>query len=493
MPTENKRPHTNIPADFPQFIVPGFENEMHNLRELYWTHYERSGPVSTFEDDWLPRPQLWPATAHNDRMHRIRELWKNSLAKKGMDEEGYVFTHQHRSIAHQHGWPFPFWQENYPGTWGCHFNLDDISDGWHGTSVKSQDGFTSHGVEDQGIIDGLWTLRAASPNAWIETPPLYIDPAQCPFLQLRWKADFNENIQPFVQWKTEDENFYGDNRRMYFDPASEDMTFTQIPMHKNIFWNETKKIIQLRICFNNQHAGAKIFISSLFTTFDTRHTVNNAYYIAACSHYFYWTGDFLFLRENINRMRVALRWMMTVCKGLEEKCIVAPFVGHDGRPGYIINGDGSKTVRPAQGIGSNYWDIIPAGYRDAYASIQYFNALHIMGKLENEIKTKPEWNIPGGAIAFDGNELLRHAGEVRAYGTTNFWNPATKRFTTGYDADGMFYDYGFVFMNLEAMYYGFATVEQCGEIISWLDGERVVEGDTSKGDDIYFWRFGPRS
>jgi len=192
-------------------------------------------------------------------------------------------------------------------------------------------------------------------------------------------------------------------------------------------------------------------------------------------------------------MRIAMRWMTVVCKGLEEKCIVAPFVGHDGRPGYTINADGTKTILPAQGIGSNYWDIVPAGYKDAYATIQYYSILKKFGILEKDIAAHPEWNIPGGPLALDGDFLLSHADEVREYGTKAFWNPATKRYTTGLDADGKMYDYGFVFMNLEAMYYGFATKEQCAHIYSWLCGERIIEGDTSQGIDIYHWRFGPRS
>ncbi|MCL2519123.1 MAG: hypothetical protein FWF15_11220, partial [Oscillospiraceae bacterium] len=199
------------------------------------------------------------------------------------------------------------------------------------------------------------------------------------------------------------------------------------------------------------------------------------------------------LRQNIGRMRIAMRWMMTVCKGLEEKCIVAPFVGHDGRPGYTIAEDGTKILHPAQGIGSNYWDIVPACYRDAYATIQYFYILKKFGNLEKNIKKHPEWNIPDGSLVMDGDFLISHAAEVREYGSKAFWNPVTKRYTTGLDADGKMYDYGFTFMNLESMYYGFATDEQCKDIYSWLSGERIVEGDTSQGADIYHWRFGPRA
>ena len=61
------------------------------------------------------------------------------------------------------------------------------------------------------------------------------------------------------------------------------------------------------------------------------------------------------------------------------------------------------------------------------------------------------------------------------------------------DLDGNLHDYGFTFLNNEAVYYGFATPEQARSIHAWMAGERTVADDTSQGPDIYHWRFGPRS
>jgi hypothetical protein len=73
------------------------------------------------------------------------------------------------------------------------------------------------------------------------------------------------------------------------------------------------------------------------------------------------------------------------------------------------------------------------------------------------------------------------------------WNAANKRFTMGTDIDGKFNDFGFTFVNLEAIAYDFATADQAREIMDWITGKRKVEGDTAQGDDIYHWRFGPRA
>jgi hypothetical protein len=81
---------------------------------------------------------------------------------------------------------------------------------------------------------------------------------------------------------------------------------------------------------------------------------------------------------------------------------------------------------------------------------------------------------------------------VKDHAGQRFWNAETGRFGTR-DLDGKLYDYGFTFLNNEAVYYDFATPEQAASIHAWLSGKRSIDGDTARGDDIYHWRFGPRS
>ena len=74
-----------------------------------------------------------------------------------------------------------------------------------------------------------------------------------------------------------------------------------------------------------------------------------------------------------------------------------------------------------------------------------------------------------------------------------FWLEPQGRFAGWIDADGQACDYGFTFVNLEAIHYGVAASEHVQRILSWLDGERLVDGDTSQGKDIYHWQFAPRT
>jgi hypothetical protein len=154
--------------------------------------------------------------------------------------------------------------------------------------------------------------------------------------------------------------------------------------------------------------------------------------------------------------------------------------------------EGKKVVLPGEGIGSNYWDLLPFGGEDALATIYYYDALLDLADLEGLIAAHPEWNVAAGADAFDPADLRRHAQEVKDYGGNRFWNEKTGRFGT-VDLDGGMHDYGWTFLNNEAIYYNFATPPQAKSIRDWISGRRNVPGDTSQGPDIYRWRFGPRS
>ncbi len=481
-----------IPDDFPRFIVPGQEKVMESLRQLYYLHYVPGGPLATLWDDWMTAPTLWPAVTTDNRMNTIRDRWSAALTGRIMDPEGYVATHQHPSLAHQLGWPFPTWWQGQPDlAWGWHFGMPATTYAWGG-KPKNQDGWEIHGAKDAGIANNVWNLELTSPSATIITPPLSIDPYNSPFIQIRWKASGLEKAQPYLEWTTEESPAFNPERRMFFDPIKESdgVFFTMIPVHRSPSWKG--KITRLRINFDNLSA-AKVGVEAVFTQYDTRHTINNPNFIRGCCNYFNWTRDLNFLRANIERMRLAQLYIMDEHGARKEKCIAVPWVGHDGRTGIEITPEGKKIVHKGRAIGNNYWDLLPMGYKDAYGTIHYYNSLLKLAELEEEIGRHPEWNMPTGPLRIPPEELRNHANEVKTYAGKIFWNDTTGRFVSGIDIDGRAYDYGFTFINLDAIAYDFATAEQAAQIMSWIAGTRTVETDTSKGEDIYHWRFGPRS
>jgi glycosyl hydrolase family 65 len=493
-----------VPSDFPRFVVPGHRQQMRTLRELFWLHYKPAQPLIPLWDEWMPMSTLWPARGEGARLHTMRGRWAEALASRIINDEGFVHTQQHDGTGHAEGWPFPLWTQ--AGGIGWHFAPVGVSG--YDAPLVAPDGWELSGAEGADLMDQGWAVELSSPGAVAQAPSISIDARIAPWLRLNWWARGLEGANCWVEWTTEDHPDFGADRRAYFAPAvgsgrrhtslpmgdnggkvnvSAVETRTMIRMHHLPGWEGT--ITGLRIGFGN--AGpARVVIKSFHTACDTRHSINNVNFVRGCRHYFVWSGDLAFLRDQMVRIRTAMRYTMREFDTRRRKCIYTTWPGHEGRSGVRLV-DGVKRIAPGEGIGSNYWDLLPFGGEDALATIYYYDALLGLAELEAAIAAHGEWSITG-ADAFDPADLRAHAREVKEYGGRRFWNPATGRFGT-VDLDGNLHDYGFTFLNNEAVYYDFATPEQARSIHTWVSGERTVEGDTSSGADIYRWRFGPRS
>jgi hypothetical protein len=478
------------PDDFPHFVVPGHEPEMESLRNMFWKHYQGAGPGATLWDEWIPTPTLWPAVSTDAHMVEIRDVWGRALSSRILDNEGYVATHQHPSIAHPLGWPFPFWSQGAGGI-GWHFSFrETVGPPWRPETLSDVKGWELSGASNLGMTADGWQLQLDGTGARVLTPEHVIDTFDSPFLQLRWKAIGLANAHPFIEWATESESGFSESRRMYFDPADPGaITLTVIPLYKNPQW--TGKVTRLRISFDNPPAST-VVIQALFTQYDTRQNVNNASFIDGCISYFNWTGNVEFLQSNIARIRAALTYLMTEQHGREYKAIKTTWVGHNGRSG-ITFVDGKKVLVSGQGIGDNYWDLLPFGNLDAYASLRYYGALRAVATLEHEIHAHPKWRIDPPDRLMTADRLEAHAEDVKREGNRLFWDPATQRFVACIDAAGQKHDYGYTFLNLEAITYGYADEHHAQKILEWIEGERIIGSDTSTGTDIYRWRFAPRA
>ena len=496
-----------VPEDFPRFVVPGCEKEMESLRALYWLHYQPAGPLIPLWDEWIPMSTLWPARGTNVPLDAMTARWAEALASRKMNTEGYIHTQQHDGPAHAEGWPFPRWME--AGGVGWHFR---------GTGIPGYDappatpkGWTVTGGRGGDVNDRGWVVELTETGATLQTPPFKMDAKNGPWLRLNWWATGIDRSRCYVEWTTENQPEFNPQSRAYFTAAtpggamhaapsmgpttaadlvaSAGETRTMIPVYRIPEWKGV--ITGLRFHFDNP-ARATLVIKSFHTACDTRHNINNSNFIRGCHDYFLWTRDVTFLRAQIGRMRSAMRYIMNEFDTRERKCVYTTWPGHEGRSGVRRGADGKKVIVPGEGIGCNYWDLLPFGGEDGLATIYYYDALLDLAEIEEQIVRHPQWCVATGAEAFDPADLRKHAQEVKDYGGERFWNKETGRFGT-VDLDGVLHDYGFTFLNNEAVYYGFATPEQARSIRDWISGRRTVEGDTSTGADIYHWRFGPRS
>ena len=497
----------SVPEEFPRFLVPGHEQEMESLRALFWLHYEPAGPLIPLWDEWMPMSTLWPATGPGAQLDTMSTRWAEALAARKMNGEGYIHTQQHDGPAHAEGWPFPRWME--AGGIGWHFRGTGVPG--YDAPPATPEGWIVTGGSGGEVGEQGWVVDLVEPGATVQTPAFKIEAKSSPWLRLNWWATGLDRSRCYVEWTTADQPEFNPKCRAYFTAATQAgqllttppmgpksatelatsavETRTMMPVYRVPEWKGA--ITHLRIAFDNA-AEAKVIIKSFHTACDTRHNINDANFVRGCHDYFMWTHDVTFLREQIGRVRSAMRFIMNEFNTRQRKCVYTTWPGHEGRSGVLRTPEGQKVIVRGEGIGSNYWDLLPFGGEDALATIYYYDALLDLADLEEQIVQHPQWCVATGAEAFDPGDLRRHAQEVKDYGTRRFWNSETGRFGT-IDLDGAIHDYGFTFLNNEAVYYGFATPKQAKSIRDWISGRRVVEADTATGADIYHWRFGPRS
>jgi len=196
--------------------------------------------------------------------------------------------------------------------------------------------------------------------------------------------------------------------------------------------------------------------------YDARHFTTNAGFILGCWRYYCWTGDLDFVKENLARLRAAMGFQLKDLRG-DEGVLVMTSTDHDGT---------------TKSVPSNYWDDIPFGYKSAYENIYFYASLEAMAQLLD--------------AAGDGNEArrLRSLRErVRRRYNDEFWDERAGRYIGCIDRLGRRHDYGFTYVNTEALAYGLGSRSQAQRIYHWMETEPTQSG---KADTYTAYRFAPR-
>ncbi len=481
--------------DFPRFIVPGQEAAMARLQEMFLLHHRGAFTNCTLWDAWLPHATLWAATGDQPKAEPARSRYRGVFLARPIDAEGYISMQQHRGLAHSEGWPFPTFKQAKGFGWYFSTAHEAYGVGLYDLKpLTSTDGWEIKGAEVAGFSRerGL-DLRATADGVTVTTPPFLCGTLSAPFVRLEWGArGLGEDARPSVSWLLNGETEWKADRHAPFDrlSKSDGLRFANIPLHREPGYDGT--LTRLRFAFDRAK-GATLTLKSLISAIDTRHPITNVNFIRGSAEYFAWTTDLPFLKSNVGKMRAALRYAIKEFGVNEHHLVRVPWIGHEGTSGLAFGKDGKKSLLVGRGVGNNYWDLMPFGGDDALATIYLYDALRAFAAIEREAAAHPDWAIPIEGEPFDADALSRLAEQVRARACETFWNDETGRFVGWRDRDGRAYDYGFVFVNTEAVAYGLATDAQAKRIYDWLDGRRIVAGDTSQGADVYHWRFGPRS
>lgn len=207
-------------------------------------------------------------------------------------------------------------------------------------------------------------------------------------------------------------------------------------------------------------------------TYDTRHFDTNARFILACWRAAAWTRDEAFLLGQAERIRRAMEYQLDVLRGNE---------------GLIVTASEDVTGRH-QGVGNNYWDILPFGHLDAYANAVWYASLEAMAQLEEMIAEAEGAETAAAARSPEFHRDL--AGRARAAYNETFWDEGKGRYIGCVDIDGNRHDYGFTFVNLESMAYGLASEAQVERIYRWMETEPTSSGEA---DTYSAWIFAPRA
>ena len=221
------------------------------------------------------------------------------------------------------------------------------------------------------------------------------------------------------------------------------------------------------------------------------------------------------------KARKAIMFLTHALQGEKGLLNIDYLYGHSGVG--IYKEDGTYQAIPYEGVGNGYWDVTASSEINLESNTYFYQALNAMSYLEDSvIAADIEFDdevltvmnrIPGEErISYsytseslkslaklvkenmekDINPVLKENGRYQNEG--GFYNKETGRFALGInELTGKVNDYGFVYFNEEAVAAGIGTETQQQSIMSWINGDRIVSGDKSTGDDIYFYEFAPRS
>lgn len=132
--------------------------------------------------------------------------------------------------------------------------------------------------------------------------------------------------------------------------------------------------------------------------------------------------------------------------------------------------DGTQT-----GNASNYWDTHRAyGYKSAYENALFYASLVAMADIEGYYGNEAE-----------ATRYTELASKAKTMYNKLFWDDAKGRYICSINAKGERIDFGMTVVNFYATAYGLADEAKAQLIYDWLDGKRIINGDTSQGKDIY--------
>ncbi len=207
--------------------------------------------------------------------------------------------------------------------------------------------------------------------------------------------------------------------------------------------------------------------------YDTRHTVTNPNFLTALYRIWTWEANNTWLVAQQTRVRAATAWLRRQIVGSANITQPGLFPAAEGL--YLCNFEGHHGADG--GIGSNYWDIQPFGWLSAFENALAYEALVDVAKME------ACWGNASGEAS-----LLTAAAKLKGAYNDVFWDDLKGRYVGCVDKFGDVHDYGFTFVNTQAITCGLANASQVHRIYQWMGLEPTTSGTN---DTFTRWQTAP--
>lgn len=402
--------------------------------------------------------------------------WKTTWTKDGYDcspESGTVFS---RFFTDNQRY-MPIEQLKRRNTGGLSFR---------GFRRLEMDGTRDADIRLEGMNYLHWEMRPDELHLRLDSP--YVE--EDGLLKTRWSLVVKQRVDSlpasFPRFSCSDKTVEADLNRFWWDraftygaPPNRCIEFSEWMALMRSWYDGPQRDGEIRHLLNYPmtdegyvHTYGDIVGWPLVPNRDTRHFDTNARFILACWRHYLWTGDLDFLRRQADRLREAMRFQLEDLRG-EEGLIVTPEF---------------RTGRH-EDLSNNYWDILPFGHLDAYANAVFYGSLKAMAAIEGELSGKSE--IRKAKCETNAPEFYRSLAEKahQRYDEV-FWDEYKGRYIGCVDIDGVRHDYGFTFVNLEALYYGLGDSQKAARIYRWMETEPTSSGEA---DTYSKWILAPRS
>lgn len=434
----------------------------------------------------------------------------------------YYYGNEGRDQSYGIGWPFVSGERT--GNYSVEFRgaYDDDTE-----KYENDTGWTVNGSETAGGFagNGFWTYsfngrvgesliyKSSEICASTEYAPLF--EIALSIKDLNAQSYYSSSIKDIVVWWKSEGNDW--DSMSYYEYAlynrkitSNGMIRAWFPTYLKDTWTGNIEGLKVEIVPND---GQKLKINVKTNYFalqtDTRLTTNNGYYLLAMEEYISNTGDVKMLAKHLNDMRKAVMFEIYALDG-ESGLLKTDYI--KGKTTTVVGED-------LFGLQGNGWyDCNLTGTVNFEANVVFYESLLAIINIENMasqmgitadapyiVNPYPFKEGSQNIVWSYNQERLKELSNLvvetvrKNYTDGGLWNPETGRFAWAiFDEDssdgfaGEAMDYGYTEINLIAVIDGIADENQTDSIMSWIDGTRIVDGDDSKGEDIYFFQFAPR-